>query len=218
MGTPCTMADPIPHFQVWGSKSQPRQFFRFLPSPNFLQRSINGECFLKNFIDWLIDCLIWVVIGIITKNCLDWDSNPRPGNVLHVLQFSVLWQFPFHVSWSGVRNPSHGNFFRFFSVSQLSPTVNQWRIFFESLYRLIDWLINMSCHWSHIKQNCLDWDSNPRPGNTWDLMWNWDCHSTQWSNGCSLGSLLFPRRYYHVQRCVLPWKNLSFWNFNRNYV
>ena len=38
--------------------------------------------------------------------------------------------------------------------------------------------------------NCLDWDSNPRPGNmelpwlgfepqtwkTWNLMWNWDCH------------------------------------------
>ena len=23
----------------------------------------------------------------------------------------------------------------------------------------------MSCHWSHITKNCLDWDSNPRPGN-----------------------------------------------------
>ena len=23
----------------------------------------------------------------------------------------------------------------------------------------------MSCHWSHITKNCLDWGSNPRPGN-----------------------------------------------------
>ena len=23
----------------------------------------------------------------------------------------------------------------------------------------------MSCHWSHITKNCLDWDSSPRPGN-----------------------------------------------------
>ena len=35
-------------------------FFRFFSSPNFLPRSINGEYFLKNFIDWLI----WVVIGV----------------------------------------------------------------------------------------------------------------------------------------------------------
>ena len=23
----------------------------------------------------------------------------------------------------------------------------------------------MNCHWSHITKHCLDWDSNPRPGN-----------------------------------------------------
>ena len=23
----------------------------------------------------------------------------------------------------------------------------------------------MSCHWSHITKNCLDWGSNSRPGN-----------------------------------------------------
>ena len=68
------------------------------------------------------------------------------------------------VSRSGVRIPVK-IIFSLFSFSQLSATVNQWRIFFESLYRLIDWLISMSCHWSHSTKNCLDWDSNPRPGN-----------------------------------------------------
>ena len=51
-------------------------------------------------------------------------------------------------------------FFRFFSFSQLSATVNQWRIFFEEL----NWLISMSFHWSYITKNGPDWDSNPRPG------------------------------------------------------
>ena len=57
--------------------------------------------------------------------------------------------------------PQSRRFFRFFFFFQLSATVNQWRIFFEQLYRLI----NMSCHSSHITKKCLDWDSNPRPGN-----------------------------------------------------
>ena len=58
-------------------------------------------------------------------------------------------------------NSSQDNFFGFFSFSQLSATVNQWRIFFEWLYRLT----NTSCHWSHITKSCCDWDSNPLPGN-----------------------------------------------------
>ena len=53
------------------------------------------------------------------------------------------------------------SFFRFVSFSQLCATVNQWRMFFEQLHRLI----NMSCHWSHITKIFLDWDSKPRPGN-----------------------------------------------------
>ena len=55
--------------------------------------------------------------------------------------------------------------FSVFFFSQLSATANQRRIRFEEIYRLIDRLINMSCLWSHITKNCLDWDSNPRPGN-----------------------------------------------------
>ena len=95
------------------------------------------------------------------------------------------------------------SFFRFFFFSHPSATVNQWRIFFEWLYRLIDWLINMSCHWSHITKNCLDWDSNPRPGNTWDLKGKWNCHSIQCSNGCALSSWLFLRQGDQVQRCTV---------------
>ena len=42
-------------------------FSAFFPSPNFLQRSINGEYLLNNFIDWLIDWLIWVAFGVIAQ-------------------------------------------------------------------------------------------------------------------------------------------------------
>ena len=64
----------IPRFQVWGSNPSQDLFFAFFLFPSFLQRSINGEYFLNNFIDWLI----WVVIpSHTTKNCLDWDSNPQ---------------------------------------------------------------------------------------------------------------------------------------------
>ena len=52
-------------------------FLLFFPSPNFLQRSIDGEYFFNNFIDWLI----WVVIPSHITKTLPWDSNPRPGNV-----------------------------------------------------------------------------------------------------------------------------------------
>ena len=72
---------------------------------------------------------------------------------------SLYFQIPRVQVWSS--NPSQNHFFRFFSFSQFSATVNQWRIFFEQLYRSMD----MSCHWSHITKDCLDWDSNPRPGN-----------------------------------------------------
>ena len=73
-----TVAVPVPRFQVWGSNPSQGVFFAFFPSPNFLQRSINGEYFLNNFLDWLIISYHW---SHITKNCLDWGSNPRPGNV-----------------------------------------------------------------------------------------------------------------------------------------
>ena len=43
----------IPRFQVWGSNPSQGNFFAFFPSPNFLQRSINGEYVLNNFIHWL---------------------------------------------------------------------------------------------------------------------------------------------------------------------
>ena len=41
----------IPLFQVWGSNFSQDHFFGFSLSSNFLQRSINGEYFLNNFID-----------------------------------------------------------------------------------------------------------------------------------------------------------------------
>ena len=48
-------------------------FFGFFPSPNFLQRSINGEYFLNNSIDWLI----WVVIRVTSqKNALTGIRTP----------------------------------------------------------------------------------------------------------------------------------------------
>ena len=74
----------------------------------------------------------------ITKNCLDWDSSPRPGNVLRVLQFSILWQFHFHVSRSGVRTPVKAIFSGFFLLSQLSATKINGEYLFGDLS---DWLI-----------------------------------------------------------------------------
>ena len=68
-------------FPGLGFESQSRQFFFVFPSLNFLQRSINGEYFLNNFIDWLI----WVVIevtsqkmaltGVRTPNLEKWIWN-----------------------------------------------------------------------------------------------------------------------------------------------
>ena len=129
------------------------------------------------------------------------------------------------------------SFFRFFSFSQLSATVNQWRIFvwitfIDSLIWVVirvtsqklPWLGFEPQTWKHgiastgirtpdvEKWSCLDWDSNPRPGNmelprlgfepqtwkngvaltgirtpdleTWNFQWNWACCLTQCSNGC----------------------------------
>ena len=45
-------------FPGLGFKIPVKAIFHFFPSPNFLQRSINGEYFLNHFIDWLIDWLI----------------------------------------------------------------------------------------------------------------------------------------------------------------
>ena len=86
------------------------------------------------------------------------------------------------------------------------------------LNNFIDWLIDMSCHWSHVTKSCLDWGSNPRPGkrgiwcgsgtatvccrgNTGKAPYD-ACCLTQCSKGCSLGSLLLPRQQIHVQRCM----------------
>ena len=79
--------------------------------------------------------------------------------------YSILWQFQFHFKNStfpglGFESQSR-KFFRFFFFFELSATVNQWKIFFEELCRLV----NMSCHWSHITKDCPHWDSNPWPGN-----------------------------------------------------
>ena len=98
---------PIPRFQVWGWNLSQGIFFGFFPSPNFLQRSINGEYLSNNLIDWLIDT---------------------------------------------------------------------------------------SCHWSHITKMILTGIRTPH-------LETWNC-LTQCSNGCSLGSLLFPRQDNHVQRCA----------------
>ena len=51
-------------------------FSLFFRLPTFCNGQSMYNIFLNNFFDWLI----WVVIGVISqKNCLDWDSNPRPG-------------------------------------------------------------------------------------------------------------------------------------------
>ena len=51
-------------FPGLGFESQSSQFFRFF---SFLQRSIHGEYFFNNFIDWLIDWFIWVVIQVTSQ-------------------------------------------------------------------------------------------------------------------------------------------------------
>ena len=54
-------------FPGLGFEPQSKQFFRFFLSSNFLQRSIDGEYFSKNFIHWLIYLSIWVVIGVTSQ-------------------------------------------------------------------------------------------------------------------------------------------------------
>ena len=81
----------------------------------------------------------------------------------------VPHQIPRFQVWGS--NPSQGKLFAVFSFSQLCATVNQWRIFFKELYRLI----NMS---SHSKK--LPWLGFRTPDlETWNLQRNWNCHSTR---------------------------------------
>ena len=131
---------------------------------------------------------------------------------LCVLQFSILWQFQFHVSRSGVRIPVKAIFSGFFpSPNFLQRSING-EHFFEKLYRLI----NMSCHWSHITKNCLDWDSNPRPGKrelpwlgfepqTWKT-WNcldWDSNPRPGKRGMWNGSGTATAGWIFIPFCVV---------------
>ena len=96
-------------------------------------------------------------------------SNRQSQGAFPLFLYSVLWQFQFHlkfhVSRSGVRIPVKIIFSLFFPFPNFLQRSINGEYFLNTFYWLIDWLINMSCHSSHITKSCLDWDSNPRPGN-----------------------------------------------------
>ena len=152
--TACVQAVAVPlplqisRFQVWGSKSQSRQLFRFFPSPDFLQRSINGELILDNLVDWLIDLSChW---SHITKTLpwLGFEPQTRKRGI-----------------WSGT-----------------GTATACW----------------MAAHARHAVTTRCRGKEGKRPVTAYCL--------TQCSNGCSLGSLLWPRQDNHVQTCTMRTK------------
>ena len=121
------------------------------------------------------------------------------------LRVSMPWQFQFHckfhVSRSGVRIPAK----IFFSLFFLPPTFCNGESM-ENIFpnNFIDWLI-----WVVVgvpsKKVALTGIWTPdleRCNLKWNTQW-----FTQCSNGCSLGSLLFPRQDNHVQRCTREFGN-----------
>ena len=142
---------------------------------------------------------------------------------LSLFLYSVLWQFhfhiKFHVSRSGVRIPVKAILS---DVTPMTTHINQSKKLLENI---LHWL-TVAESWERMKKTeKLPWLGFRTPDlETWNLKWNWNCHGvlncrtrrcggkegkrlliaycfTQCSNGCSLGSLLFPRQDNHVQRC-----------------
>ena len=91
----------------------------------------------------------------------------------------VLCQIP---RFPGLGSESQSwQFFHFFSFSQLSATVNQWRKFFWitlsiDQYELVIGVMSQKVALTGVRTpnletwNCLDWGSNPKPGNV-ELPW-----------------------------------------------
>ena len=85
-----TVAVPIPRFQVWGSRSQSWHspcFVKWLGMKTLLNQSINQtieKVIRKNILHRLTVAKSWKKEKKAEKKCLDWDSNPRPGNVEQV--------------------------------------------------------------------------------------------------------------------------------------
>ena len=77
-----------------------------------------------------------------------------------VLQFSIQWQFQFHVSRSGVRIPVKAIFC---DVTRMTTHINQSIKFFKKYSPLIDRCRKLGE--GKKRKSCLDWDSNPWPGN-----------------------------------------------------
>ena len=80
----------IPCFQVGGSNpSQGNLFVMWLQWQLIsINQSINRKSYSENILHWLTVAESWEKEKS-RKNCLDWDSNPRAGNV--ELELPVCW-------------------------------------------------------------------------------------------------------------------------------
>ena len=134
----------------------------------------------------------------------------------------LLWQFHFRVKISrfpGLGFESQSR--QFYVMTRMTTHIDQ---SIKLLRKMFFVGLTVAESWGKEKsgKHCLVWGSNPRPGKTW----NWNCHSTLWrkrgkapydaycltqcSNGCSLGSFLFPRQENFVQKCVSNFELMVF--------
>ena len=130
------------------------------PNEHPLEHCVKQQAVIGRFPSFPQQHAVPVLVPLQIPHFQVWGSNPSQGNSTFPGLGFESQSRQFHVSRSGVRIPVKA-IFSLFSFSQLSATVNQWRIFFRKLYQLV----NMSDHWSHIRKNCQVWDSNSRPGN-----------------------------------------------------
>ena len=106
-----------------------------------------------------IYCSVWVCHDGITNTGHESVDAERASCLMNTYWNTVCSSSIWSSTFPGLGFESRlRSFFCFFSFSQLSATVNQWRIFVWITLLidwLIDWLINMSCHWSQSQKVAL---------------------------------------------------------------
>ena len=106
------------------------------------------------------------------------------------------FQFKFQVSRTGVRIPVKAIF---------SNGQSNGEYFLKNFYRLIDRLESHHKKLPRLGFEPQTWKRGNRTATAYCF--------TQSSNGCSLGSFLFPRQGNHVQRCTCFWPGRSTGSF-----